>query len=189
MRRVMLLLLPLVVVLAACGEPVSEVVSDQTAAAGDTTHDDHQDGLDDHQQVGHDPHAQAENHPEHHATLAAKGHHDSHSPKQHGKASGEPKHAAPGHKPAHKPAHKKAHKKAEADAKPHAKPHAENPHAGKPEPVRKKRRGFNRDWDWKQDRRIAEENGWIWTGAVFTDAFAKARETGKPLMIVIRCPP
>ena len=46
-----------------------------------------------------------------------------------------------------------------------------------------------KDWDWKEDRRVAEANGWIWTGADLSEGFAQARNSGKPLMVVLRCPP
>ena len=45
------------------------------------------------------------------------------------------------------------------------------------------------DWDWKEDRRVAEANGWIWTGADLSEGFKQAKSTGKPLMVVLRCPP
>lgn len=42
---------------------------------------------------------------------------------------------------------------------------------------------FPPEWD----RRQAEENGWIYDD--FESAVAKAKETGKPMMVVLRCPP
>jgi hypothetical protein len=46
-----------------------------------------------------------------------------------------------------------------------------------------------RDWDWKEDRAVAEANGWIWSGAEVDEAFRQAARSQKPLMVVLRCPP
>ena len=42
---------------------------------------------------------------------------------------------------------------------------------------------FPPEWD----RRQAEQNGWIYDD--FGAGVAKAKETGKPMMVVLRCPP
>ena len=41
--------------------------------------------------------------------------------------------------------------------------------------------------DQLQDRRQAEENNWIYNS--LPKGFAEAKRTGKPLLVVIRCPP
>ena len=38
-----------------------------------------------------------------------------------------------------------------------------------------------------EDRKVAVENGWIYDD--LKAAYAKARETGKPMLVVVRCPP
>ena len=40
------------------------------------------------------------------------------------------------------------------------------------------------DWD---DRMLAEKHGWIYNN--LAQGYATAKATGKPLMVVIRCPP
>jgi hypothetical protein len=37
------------------------------------------------------------------------------------------------------------------------------------------------------DRRVAEQHGWIYDD--FDAGLAQAKETGKPLFVVLRCPP
>ena len=67
------------------------------------------------------------------------------------------------------------------------KPHATGPH---PETERAAARAPQvRDWDWNEDRRVSEANNWIWTGADLGEGFKQAGTTGKPLMVVLRCPP
>ena len=41
--------------------------------------------------------------------------------------------------------------------------------------------------DQSQDRRLAEEHGWVYND--LSKGFAEAKRTGKPLFVVIRCPP
>ena len=41
--------------------------------------------------------------------------------------------------------------------------------------------------DQPQDRRQAEENNWVYDN--LPKGFAEAKRTGKPLFVVIRCPP
>ena len=41
--------------------------------------------------------------------------------------------------------------------------------------------------DQPQDRRQAEENNWVYNS--LPKGFAEAKRTGKPLFVVIRCPP
>jgi len=44
-----------------------------------------------------------------------------------------------------------------------------------------------RDFPPEWDRKAALENGWIYDD--LPAGLAKAKETGKPLMVVLRCPP
>lgn len=37
------------------------------------------------------------------------------------------------------------------------------------------------------DRKVAVENGWIYDD--LKAGYAKAKETGKPMLVVVRCPP
>ncbi|MHC4469816.1 MAG: hypothetical protein ACYTDY_05510 [Planctomycetota bacterium] len=39
----------------------------------------------------------------------------------------------------------------------------------------------------QKDREVAEENGWIYNS--LAKGIAEAEKTGKPLLVVIRCPP
>jgi hypothetical protein len=41
--------------------------------------------------------------------------------------------------------------------------------------------------DQPQDRRQAEENNWVYNSV--SKGFAEAKRTGKPMFLVIRCPP
>ena len=41
--------------------------------------------------------------------------------------------------------------------------------------------------DQPDDRRLAEEHGWVYND--LSKGFAEAKRTGKPLFVVIRCPP
>jgi hypothetical protein len=41
--------------------------------------------------------------------------------------------------------------------------------------------------DQSQDRRQAEENNWVYNS--LSKGFAEAKRTGKPMFVVIRCPP
>lgn len=109
----------------------------------------------------------ADHQPSHH-TKTAEHKQDAHG--QHGVA---------GRKSSHKEGHRAAHKKEQQHAKPH------QTEAKK----KKKHVPRTREWDWKEDRKIAEANGWIWTGADLKEGFDQAKKNGKPLMVVLRCPP
>ena len=45
----------------------------------------------------------------------------------------------------------------------------------------------NADFPPEWDRRQAQQNGWIYDD--FDSGVAKAKETGKPMLVVLRCPP
>lgn len=160
--------------LASCSNspsesPASHTPPDQAVA----TH--HDDGSKQSAQPQHHGPAHGQRPAGHHSAPQEKnaGHH-----KDHHDGHGQP--PAAGNKAAHDhAAHSSNSPKKESHA---AGQHPATKKAAAPAPR-------TRDWDWQLDRRVAEENNWIWTGSDLSDGFKQAAATGKPLMVVVRCPP